>query len=78
MCSAGNPGMAVGGMGDVLSGLLGALLAQRVPAAQAARYAVLVHAQAGDQLAQKVGEVGLMASEMAPVIRGVLNQRGVV
>ncbi|MED5493573.1 MAG: NAD(P)H-hydrate dehydratase [Pseudomonadota bacterium] len=78
LCSAGNPGMAVGGMGDVLSGLLGALLAQRVPAAQAARYAVLVHAQAGDQLAQKVGEVGLMSSEMAPVIRGVLNQRGVV
>lgn len=78
LCSAGNPGMAVGGMGDVLSGLLGALLAQRVPAAQAARYAVLVHAQAGDHLARRVGEVGLMASEMAPVIRGVLNQRGVV
>jgi len=37
-----------------------------------------VHAQAGDHLARRVGEVGLMASEMAPVIRGVLNQRGVV
>ncbi|UJJ30850.1 NAD(P)H-hydrate dehydratase [Halopseudomonas maritima] len=78
LCSAGNPGMAVGGMGDVLSGLLGALLAQRVPAAQAARYAVLVHALAGDRLAQAVGEVGLRASEMAPVIRSILNQRGAV
>lgn len=77
VCGAGNPGMAVGGMGDVLSGLLGALLAQRVPAAQAARYAVLVHAIAGDQLAGDVGEVGIRAGEMIPAIRRVLNQRGV-
>lgn len=77
VCSAGNPGMAVGGMGDVLSGLLGALLAQHVPAAQAARYAVLVHALAGDRLAGDVGQVGIRAGEMIPAMRRVLNQRGV-
>ncbi|MEL0167821.1 MAG: NAD(P)H-hydrate dehydratase [Pseudomonadaceae bacterium] len=77
VCGAGNPGMAVGGMGDVLSGLIGALLAQRVPAAQAARYAVLVHASAGDLLAMELGEIGIRAGEMVPAIRRVLNQRGV-
>ncbi|GGE32826.1 bifunctional NAD(P)H-hydrate repair enzyme [Halopseudomonas oceani] len=77
VCGAGNPGMAVGGMGDVLSGLLGALLAQRVPAEQAARYAVLVHALAGDMLALSGGEVGIRAGDMMPAIRRVLNQRGV-
>jgi NAD(P)H-hydrate epimerase len=64
-------------MGDVLSGLLGALLAQRVPAEQAARYAVLVHALAGDMLALSGGEVGIRAGDMMPAIRRVLNQRGV-
>lgn len=77
VCAAGNPGMAVGGMGDVLSGLLGALLAQRVPAGQAARYAVLVHALAGDLLAGELGEVGMRAGEMMPAMRRVLNRRGV-
>ena len=74
VCSDGNPGMAVGGMGDVLSGLLGALLAQRVPAAKAARYGVLVHALAGDAAAAK-GEVGMRASDMFVPIRQYLNQR---
>ena len=74
VCSDGNPGMAVGGMGDVLSGLLGALLAQRVPAARAARYAVLVHALAGDAAASK-GEVGMRATDMFAVIRKYLNQQ---
>ena len=57
-------------MGDVLSGLLGALLAQRVPAGQAARYAVLVHALAGDLLAGELGEVGMRAGEMMPAMQG--------
>jgi len=74
VCSDGNPGMAVGGMGDVLSGLLGALLAQRIPAARAARYAVLVHALAGDRAAHH-GQVGLRASDMFMPIKALLNQR---
>ena len=74
VCSDGNPGMAVGGMGDVLSGLLGALLAQQIPAAQAARYAVLTHALAGDSAAAK-GQVGMRASDMFAPIRQYLNQR---
>ncbi len=74
VCTDGNPGMAVGGMGDVLSGLLGALLAQRIPAAEAARYAVLVHALAGDRAASS-GQVGMRASDMFMPIRALLNQR---
>lgn len=75
VCSDGNPGMAVGGTGDVLSGLLGALLAQRIPAANAARYAVLVHALAGDAAAAS-GQVGMRASDLFAPIRRYLNQRG--
>ncbi|MEH6564990.1 MAG: NAD(P)H-hydrate dehydratase [Halopseudomonas sp.] len=74
VCSHGNPGMAVAGMGDVLSGLLGALLAQRIPAGRAARYAVLVHALAGDRAAVD-GQVGMRASDMFAPIRQYLNTR---
>ncbi|GAA6130886.1 bifunctional ADP-dependent NAD(P)H-hydrate dehydratase/NAD(P)H-hydrate epimerase [Halopseudomonas sabulinigri] len=74
VCTDGNPGMAVGGMGDVLSGLLGALLAQRIPAARAARYAVLVHALAGESAASG-GQVGMRASDMFIPIKALLNQR---
>ena len=68
----GNPGMAVAGMGDVLSGLAGALLAQRVELGAAARYATLVHAQAGDCAAAS-GESGILASDLIMHIRTILN-----
>lgn len=72
LCSDGNPGMAVAGMGDVLSGLLGALLAQGLPAPQAARYGVLVHALAGDAAA-RAGERGVLASDLIMPIRTIIN-----
>lgn len=75
LCTDGNPGMAVAGMGDVLSGLVGALLAQHLPAGAAARYATLVHAQAGDRAAVS-GEYGILASDLIMHIRTILNSKG--
>ncbi len=72
LCSDGNPGMAVAGMGDVLSGLAGALLAQSLDVGDAGRYAVLVHALAGDQAAQ-AGQRGVLASDLIEPIRQLLN-----
>lgn len=75
LCSFGNPGMACAGMGDVLSGLVGALLAQGLEAADAARYAVLLHALAGDRAAGQSGPLGLLAGDLTEHIRYYLNRR---
>ena len=71
-CQAGNPGMASAGMGDVLTGMITGLLAQRLPLLVAAQLGVLLHALAGD-LAAKAGERGLIASDLFPLIRQVIN-----
>ncbi len=73
VCGAGNPGMASGGMGDVLSGVLGGLLAQGLPLVDAARLGVLLHAVAADRAAQEGGERGLLALDVIKKLRGVLN-----
>ncbi|MGH8799334.1 MAG: NAD(P)H-hydrate dehydratase [Casimicrobiaceae bacterium] len=71
----GNPGLASGGTGDVLSGMLGALLAQRIAVDDALPLAVCVHGAAADALvAQRVGPLGLTASELAPAARRLLNE----
>jgi hydroxyethylthiazole kinase-like uncharacterized protein yjeF len=75
LCSEGNPGMASGGMGDVLAGLTGALLAQGLPAPQALTLAVCVHGEAADLAARADGERGLLASDLLPHIRRLLNRR---
>ncbi|TVP91862.1 MAG: NAD(P)H-hydrate dehydratase [Pseudomonadaceae bacterium] len=72
LCRAGNPGMATAGMGDVLSGVCGALLAQGLPAASALQLAVQVHAQAGD-IAAEQGQSGLLASDLMTPIRRLFN-----
>jgi len=72
VCSTGNPGMASGGMGDVLAGLCGALLGQGLSLTAAAKLAVFVHGKAGD-LAAEQGERGLLASDLMPFIRHLLN-----
>ncbi|MFW2373064.1 MAG: NAD(P)H-hydrate dehydratase [Gammaproteobacteria bacterium] len=72
VCAYGNPGMASAGMGDVLSGLIGALIAQGLPLAVAAELAVLVHASAGDRAAES-GQRGLLASDLFDSIRSLLN-----
>jgi ADP-dependent NAD(P)H-hydrate dehydratase / NAD(P)H-hydrate epimerase len=60
----GNPGMASGGMGDVLSGIIGGLLAQRLAPPDAARLGVYVHGSVADAVAAQSGEVGLLASDI--------------
>ncbi len=72
--SSGNPGLASGGTGDVLAGMLGALLAQGIALDDALPLAVCVHGAAADALvAQGVGPLGLVASELAPAARRLLN-----
>jgi len=72
LCDAGNPGMAVAGMGDVLTGVVAALLAQGLEPGRAARIGVLVHARAGDE-ASRAGERGMTAADLFPWIRHLVN-----
>lgn len=72
-CDAGNPGMATAGTGDVLSGVIGGLLAQGIPLQDAAKLGVLIHALAGDEAAQHGGERGMIASDLLPFLRGLVN-----
>ncbi|QDT56780.1 ATP-dependent (S)-NAD(P)H-hydrate dehydratase [Caulifigura coniformis] len=62
--STGNPGMATGGTGDVLTGLTGALLAQKMAPFDAARLAVYLHGLAGDLAAKELSQPGLIASDL--------------
>ena len=73
MCSDGNPGMAVAGVGDVLSGVIGALLALGLEPFKAAKMAVWLHASAADDVVSVRGETGLRATELIPVKRRRLN-----
>jgi NAD(P)H-hydrate epimerase len=60
----GNPGMASGGMGDVLAGVIGGLIAQGLSPTEAARLGVYVHGAAADTMAGTNGEIGLIASDL--------------
>ncbi len=73
VCASGNPGMASGGMGDVLSGVLGGLIAQGLSLSEAARLGVLLHSTAADRAAQEGGERGLLAMDVVKKLRGVVN-----
>lgn len=69
----GGPELATGGSGDVLAGVIGALLAQGLPAADAARAGVYVHGLAGEQLAVEHGRRGVISSDLPVAIAGVLK-----
>ncbi len=73
LCPYGNPGMATAGMGDVLSGVIGGLLAQGLPARDAAEVGVALHAYAGDLVAEAQGERGLIATDVIPCIRRLVG-----
>ena len=60
----GNPGMATGGSGDVLAGMIGALIGQQMSPFDAACLGTQLHGKAGDIAAKKVGQVSLMATDM--------------
>lgn len=72
ICTSGNPGMAAAGMGDVLTGIIAALLAQGLSIAEAALVGVESHARAGD-IAARGGERGLIASDLIAALRDVIN-----
>lgn len=74
LAAVGNPGMATGGMGDVLAGVIGALLAQGLSLLNAAALAVCVHGDAADVCAQESGQLGMLASDLIPHIRQLLNR----
>ena len=61
----GNPGMATGGTGDVLTGMLAAWLAQLLDAEAACRLAVFLHGAAGDMAAANEGQVAMTAGDLA-------------
>ena len=72
--STGNPGLASGGTGDVLAGMIGALLCQGLDAERALQYAVCLHGAAADALvARGKGPIGLTASEIVMEARRLLN-----
>ena len=72
-CSYGNAGMATAGMGDVLSGMIGGLVAQNLDNEKAAIYSVNIHAFAGDLVAKKQGEIGMMPSDLFEYIPQIIN-----
>jgi len=73
--ASGNPALATAGSGDVLAGILGALLAQAIDAAQAMRIGVCLHGAAADALvAEGIGPLGLTASEVIDGARALVNE----
>lgn len=73
VCSDGNPGMASGGMGDVLTGVIAGLLAQGFGSQQAAEMGVCLHAAAADQVAIEQGERGMLATDLMRFIQQLVN-----
>lgn len=68
----GNPGMAVGGSGDVLAGIIGGLLGQ-LPLEQAVVAGVCVHAAAGDLCAERLGEYSMLPSDMIEALPAIIK-----
>ncbi|WP_110688006.1 NAD(P)H-hydrate dehydratase [Salinicola aestuarinus] len=73
LCPFGNPGMASGGMGDALTGIIAGLVGQTESLSQAARLGVVIHALAADAAAEAGGVRGLLASDLASYARHLAN-----
>ena len=73
VCVEGNPGMATGGTGDVLTGVIAGLASQGLAPAAAAALGVCIHARAGDRAARS-GERGLLAGDLVSELRGIVNR----
>lgn len=74
--TSGNPGMATGGMGDVLTGLIAALIAQGMPAFDAAVLGVYAHGAAADRAAARIGPSGYLAREVADELPAAVHHAG--
>ena len=72
--STGNPGMATGGSGDVLTGVIAALLAQKLPPFDAAVLGAWVHGRAGDLAAGTLGQTGLTAADIAEALPAAFRE----
>ena len=70
----GNPGMATGGTGDVLTGLIAGLLAQGLDALDAAVLGVYLHGLAGDLAASRLGEMALAANDLIEILPAALAE----
>lgn len=73
LCPYGNPAMAVGGMGDVLSGVIGGLLAQGLSQPLAAKLGACLHSRAADLIAKERGERGVLATDLMPWLQRLVN-----
>jgi hydroxyethylthiazole kinase-like uncharacterized protein yjeF len=73
VCKGGNPGMATAGMGDLLTGIIGAFLAQGLAAHEATIYGVCAHAEAGDRVAIQYGQRGMITSDLLQPLRALVN-----
>ncbi|MGM3188870.1 bifunctional ADP-dependent NAD(P)H-hydrate dehydratase/NAD(P)H-hydrate epimerase [Musicola paradisiaca] len=73
IADVGNPGMATGGMGDVLSGIIGALLAQGLPLYDAACAGCVVHGASADWLAHQQGTRGMLATDLMAILPKYVN-----
>ena len=73
LCSEGNAGMATGGMGDVLSGIIASLIAQGLTLSDALNCGICIHGQAGDLASAALGERGLLPTDLFSYLRQLLN-----
>ena len=71
--TTGNPGMATGGSGDVLSGIITSLVGQGIPALEAAACGAWLHGAAGDICAQEIGQYGMLPTDMINVLPRLLK-----
>ena len=69
----GNPGMAVGGSGDVLAGIITALLGQRIDPLRASACGAWLHGAAGDICAEEIGQYGMLPTDMVQVLPRLLK-----
>jgi NAD(P)H-hydrate epimerase len=75
ICPYGNPGMSTGGMGDVLTGVIGGLICQGLSLLHATQLGACLHAKAADLVASRTGEVGLLATDLFTDLRRLINSR---
>ena len=69
----GNPGMAVGGCGDLLAGIIGSLVSQGLQPLEAAACGAWIHGAAGDLCAKRLGQYGMLPSDMIDVLPRLLK-----
>lgn len=71
--TTGNPGMAVGGCGDILAGMITSLIGQGLSALEAAAYGAWLHGRAGDICAERIGQYGMIPTDMLQIIPQLLK-----